>query len=206
VNAPGHGGEALIPTGKSLDFIRLMRVYTLWQNPTILKTVSTWDIVLSKLEGGADLMTPGLTRWNSGIRKGDVVTITAQSGVPMAVGIAAHDIGKLVKAAGEKGKAVYLVHCYNDELWGLGSKTKPPTGIEKEESLEEATEDLTLAEDTEDHSQAEITEGTGNTPQTQAESEREPTMEVPLEAQIESTTEPSTAGTFVLLQSHDRNR
>jgi len=74
-------------------------------------------------------MTPGLTRWSSEIKAGDVVAVTLQNKIPMAVGVAGFDIGELSKAAGEKGKAVYLVHCYHDDLWSLGSKTKPPASF-----------------------------------------------------------------------------
>ena len=127
-------------------------VYSLWQQPFLLKSVSTWDHVLDKLQGGADLMTPGLTYWNAEIKSGNVTAVTLQNGVPIAVGIAAFDIGRLSKAAGEKGKAVYLVHCYKDELWGLGTKTHPPTSISTDTptQLEEKTQQLSLEDDIEE--------------------------------------------------------
>jgi translation initiation factor 2D len=109
--------------------VRLKVVYSLWNHPTLLKTVATWDHVHEKLQGGADLMTPGLTRWSSEIKAGDVVAVTSQTNIPMAVGVAGFDIGQLLKAVGEKGKAVYLVHSYHDDLWSLGSKTKPPASF-----------------------------------------------------------------------------
>lgn len=70
-------------------------------------------------------MTPGLTGWSPEIQSGDVVQVLSQNKTPVAVGVAAFDIGRLSKAAGEKGKAIYLVHCYRDELWNLGSKSHP---------------------------------------------------------------------------------
>lgn len=117
----------------------------MWRLPSLLKTVSTWDHVLPRLQGGADLMTPGLTRWNSEIRVGDITAVALQNQVPIAVGVAAFDIGRLSKAAGEKGKAVYLVHCYSDELWGIGTKSHPPTSIsDTPVQLADATRQLSL--------------------------------------------------------------
>src|SRR5271155_4217880 len=71
-------------------------------------------------------MTPRLTKWDPEIKSGEVVAVTLQDGIPIAVGIAAFDLGRLSKAVGEKGKAVYLVHCYRDDLWAVGSKKQPP--------------------------------------------------------------------------------
>jgi translation initiation factor 2D len=113
--------------------------------------VSTWDHVLDKLQGGADLMTPGLTIWNSEIKSGNVTAVTLQDGVAIAVGIAAFDIGRLSKAAGEKGKAVYLVHCYKDELWGLGTKTHPRiVSTDTPTQVEEKTQQLSLEDNIEE--------------------------------------------------------
>jgi predicted RNA-binding protein (TIGR00451 family) len=113
--------------------------------------VSTWNHVLDKLQGGADLMTPGLTHWNSEIKSGDVTAVTLENRAPIAVGIAAFDIGRLSKAAGEKGKAVYLVHCYKDELWGLGTKTHPPSIFtDTPTQLEENTQQLSLEDNIEE--------------------------------------------------------
>jgi translation initiation factor 2D len=106
-------------------------------------------------------MTPGLTRWNSDIRSGDITAVTLENGVPIAVGVAAFDVGRLSKATGEKGKAIYLLHCYNDELWALGSKSHPPTEVlpSKSDQLEEALQQLSLEpEAPEDRMPAVITE------------------------------------------------
>jgi len=91
-------------------------------------------------------MTPGLTKWDPEIRSGEVVAVTLQDGIPIAVGIAAFNLGRLSKAVGEKGKAVYLVHCYRDELWAVGSKTHPPKPIPTygTTELEDATLQLSL--------------------------------------------------------------
>ena len=96
-------------------------------------------------------MTPGLTYWNSEIKSGNVTALTLENRVPIAVGIAAFDIGRLSKAAGEKGKAVYLVHCYKDELWGLGTKAHPPSAsTDNSIQLEEKTQQLSLEDNVEE--------------------------------------------------------
>lgn len=98
-------------------------------------------------------MTPGLTGWDRKIKSGDITAVTLGNGVPMAVGVAAFDIGNLSKAAGEKGKAVYLVHCYHDELWALGTKSHPPLSHADDQAsgLEESTQQLSLNTETEKH-------------------------------------------------------
>ena len=87
-------------------------------------------------------MIPGLINWQPEIKQGDVTAITGQSGVPIAVGVAALDFARLSRTTGEKGKAVYLVHCYLDELWALGSKSHPQTATSPE--LVDATQQLSL--------------------------------------------------------------
>ena len=154
-------------------------------------------------------MTPGLTQWNNQIVKGDVVTITAQDGVALAVGIAALDIGKLSKAVGEKGKAVYLVHCFNDELWALGSKSKPPASVPMAETLGKATEELTLESHAEDQNQGE-TAGQATLENGQGQVEQETPLEPPVGTSAEtvstsSIAEPSTAGTTSSSSSDHRN-
>lgn len=92
-------------------------------------------------------MTPGLTGWSPEIRSGDVVQVLLPSKAAVAVGVAAFDIGQLSKAVGGRGKAIYLVHCYRDELWGLGSKSHPPepsTDLEADSVQEKALQGLSL--------------------------------------------------------------
>jgi translation initiation factor 2D len=126
-------------------------------------------------------MTPGLIGWSSEIKSGDIVAVTLQNAAPIAVGVAAFDIGRLAKAAGERGKAVYLVHCYRDELWGMGTKIHPPAGIsDTSTQLEDATQQLSLEDNMiEADEPAKITE----TP-----------SDKPIESHEEEKLEPSTSG------------
>jgi translation initiation factor 2D len=158
----------------------------MWQVPSLLQTVSTWDHVLPKLQGGADLMTPGLTHWNREIKSGQVVAVTLQNRVPMAVGVAAFDVGNLSKAVGERGKAVYIVHCFKDELWTLGNKTQPPVTVPSStEELEESTQQLTVESEEEDVDNNQV-----ETPVEAPESSKEPVPEPAGPA------EPSVSGTM----------
>jgi translation initiation factor 2D len=158
---------------------RTNAVYTLWAHPTLRwKEVSTWDHVFTKLEGGADLMTPGLVQWSTDIQKSDVVVVTTPTRVSLAIGIAALDIGHVSKAAGAKGKAVYLVHCHNDELWAMGSKSTPPEGVAQ---LETAMENSSLNAENVDDTTVEI------------EVQPDPVSESAVPESQSSTTEPSTA-------------
>ena len=124
-------------------------------------------------------MTPGLRRWDTDIRAGDVTAIALQNNVPIAVGVAAFDIGKLSKSVGERGKAVYLVHCYHDELWGIGSKSQPPIELPKETAeeiqLEDSTKQLSLEPKVQEETalaEPEDNDGTGASQS--IKSEREP--------------------------------
>lgn len=135
-------------------------------------------------------MTPGLTGWSPDIKSGDVVQVLSQNKTPVAVGVAAFDIGRLSKAAGEKGKAIYLVHCYRDELWSLGSKSHPtePSAepepvLVPEKSFEELSLDVEKEHSDPQHSQDEDntqTEVAEQHPETRADyketEEKEPSV------------------------------
>lgn len=45
-----------------MPFTHTRIVYTLWHNPGIVPLLFTPSFVVEKLQGGADLMTPGLQR------------------------------------------------------------------------------------------------------------------------------------------------
>lgn len=109
-------------------------------------------------------MTPGLTGWSPQIKSGDVVQVLSQNKIPVAVGVAAFDIGQLSKAAGEKGKAIYLVHCYRDELWNLGSKSHPTEPSPEHDPIivpERSFEELNLDVEN-DHNDLQLSHDEGN--------------------------------------------
>ncbi|KAF2119035.1 hypothetical protein BDV96DRAFT_515986 [Lophiotrema nucula] len=130
-------GEKMYPT-----------VYTLWHNPRIVPLLYTPLFVVEKLQGGADLMTPGLQRgppFPKKATKGAVVAIASLEAptIPMAVGTCEIDVSALQKVQGAKGHAVQTFHWAGDELWSWGTTVKPgtdpPAVIEGWDDEEEAS-------------------------------------------------------------------
>ncbi|KAF2271911.1 uncharacterized protein EI97DRAFT_427338 [Westerdykella ornata] len=114
-------------------------VYTLWHNPGIVPLLHTPQFVVEKLQGGADLMTPGLQRgppFPAKATKGAVVAIASLEAptVPMAVGTCEIDVASLQEVRGAKGHAVQTFHWSGDELWAWGPSGKP--GLEPPDHLE----------------------------------------------------------------------
>ncbi len=110
-------------------------VYTLWHNPRLVPLLHTQGFVVEKLRGGADLMTPGLTRgppFPEKAKKNAVVAVASieKSTVPAFVGVCEVDVSTLQKVQGAKGHAVRGVHWEGDELWawshtGAGGRPSP---------------------------------------------------------------------------------
>ncbi|KAL1601560.1 hypothetical protein SLS60_006475 [Paraconiothyrium brasiliense] len=133
-------GEKMYPT-----------VYTLWHNPGIIPLLYTPSFVVEKLQGGADLMTPGLQRgppFPKKATKGAVVAIASLESptVPMAVGTCEIDVSSLGSVQGMKGHAVSTFHWAGDELWSWNPAGKP--GSEPPASLQgwdDENEDTALA-------------------------------------------------------------
>ncbi|KAF2471460.1 eukaryotic translation initiation factor SUI1 family protein [Lindgomyces ingoldianus] len=149
-------GENMYPT-----------VYTLWHNPQIVPLLYTPLTVVEKLQGGADLMTPGLQRGPPFPKKatmGAIVAIASLESptIPMAVGTCEIDVSSLGKVQGIKGHAVQTFHWAGDELWSWSTTGKPGTnppdflggwddqGREADTSVESATEALNLGGDQDD--------------------------------------------------------
>jgi translation initiation factor 2D len=86
--------------------------------------------VVAKLQGGADLMTPGLQRgppFPKKAIKGAIVAIASLEAptVPMAVGTCEIDVNALGETQGMKGHAVSTFHWAGDELWSWSSNSTP---------------------------------------------------------------------------------
>lgn len=141
-------------------------VYTLWQNPNLVSLLYTPEMVMRKLRGGADLMTPGLANeppFPERAIKGAVVAVAGldRHTVPLFVGICEIDVSALGEVQGTKGHAVRGLHWEGDELWAWSSSSRPGRpapeylkGWDVEagdaEEVDEAIGGLTLEEKSED--------------------------------------------------------
>lgn len=116
-----HPGEEQRVLWIKLEDRLIPTVYTLWRNPTIVPLLHTPDVVLQKLRGGADLMTPGLAGppFPAGATRGSIVAIASleKPSVPMVVGVCEIDIASLQEVRGAKGHAVRGEHWHGDEIW-----------------------------------------------------------------------------------------
>ncbi|KAG2107739.1 uncharacterized protein F5147DRAFT_696927 [Suillus discolor] len=134
----GIGSEDIIPT-----------VYTLWKKPDLIPFLSTPSAVIPVLIGGADLMIPGVVQHPPSLQAGQLVSITeyihhsTHIGPPLAVGHMAVD-SDVLSEAGSKGKAVFVLHAWNDHLFDMGHKGNPPDPWEMSHSTtndQHSTED-----------------------------------------------------------------
>ncbi|RCI04594.1 hypothetical protein CU098_011374 [Rhizopus stolonifer] len=106
-------------------------VYTMWQYPNMLPKLYTWGPVIHRLMEGADLMIPGLVLGPEGVLPtldtGDLVAITIKGySYPLAIGTMAVPTSGIKPRSGMKGKAVHIIHVYQDFLWSMGDKSDPP--------------------------------------------------------------------------------
>jgi len=106
-------------------------VYTLWRNPGMLPLLHTPSVVVQRLQGGADLMTPGLAGppFPAGAVQNAVVAIASldSPSVPVAVGVCEVDVSALKETRGAKGHAVKTVHWSGDEIWEWSTSGKSGT-------------------------------------------------------------------------------
>ncbi|KAJ5975904.1 RNA binding protein Ligatin/Tma64 [Penicillium waksmanii] len=137
-------------------------VYTLWNNPDIMPLLHTPEMVMRKLQGGADLMTPGLANdppFDPRAVKGSPVAVASLNShsVPLFVGICEIDVSALREVQGTKGHAIRGLHWQGDELWAWSSSSRPgrpapeylegwDEEVEEEDELEEGVAELTLDE------------------------------------------------------------
>lgn len=137
-------------------------IYTIWKHPDLTALLFTPGIVIEKMQGGADLMTPGLASgppFPERARKGAIVAVSAieRPAAPVALGICAIDVSALEQVRGAKGMAVETLHWVGDELYNFSpSERAPPATPEKvdgweqhlmQQELHARTGDLALEED-----------------------------------------------------------
>lgn len=105
-------------------------VYTLWHNPNLVPLLYTGEVVMRKLHGGADLMTPGLANeppFPERAVKGAVAAVAGvdRYTVPLWVGVCEIDVSALGEVQGTRGHAVKGLHWEGDELWAWSSSSRP---------------------------------------------------------------------------------
>ncbi|KAL8791239.1 MAG: hypothetical protein Q9213_000196 [Squamulea squamosa] len=155
----GHSGQPQRVLWIKLEDRLIPTVYTLWMNPGLVPLLHTPDVVLQKLRGGADLMTPGLARgppFPPKATKGSIVAIASleRPSVPAVVGVCEIDIASLQEVRGVKGHAVRGEHWDGDEIWAWnqagGGGGKAPDEIEGWDTdgvidgLEQRLDDITV--------------------------------------------------------------
>ena len=124
-----HDGEEARILWFQLDGRMYPSVYTLWRTADLVPLLHTPEIVVKKLQGGADLMTPGLAGgppFPEKAKKGAVVAVasTDRPSVPVMVGWCEIDVSALDKVQGSKGHAVRNMHWAGDEAWSYGASGK----------------------------------------------------------------------------------
>ncbi|KAL2830933.1 hypothetical protein BJY01DRAFT_226901 [Aspergillus pseudoustus] len=133
-----------IDQGPGADKRLYPTVYTLWYNPRIVPLLYTPELVMRKLRGGADLMTPGLANeppFPERAVKGAVVAVSSldRKTVPLFVGICEIDVSALGEVQGSKGHAVRGIQWEGDELWGWSPSSRP--GVAASEYIQEWDEE-----------------------------------------------------------------
>lgn len=168
-------------------------VYTLWHNPRLVPLLYTPELVMRKLRGGADLMTPGLANgppFPAGAVKGAVVAVASleKPTVPLFVGVCEIDVARLGEVQGQKGHAVRGVHWSGDELWAWSSSAKPgqlaPEALDGWDSdvrgVEEGVNELNIGTESGDEHSQDGGVSLGDSPE-------DPPESVPAEQEIEPT-------------------
>ena len=126
--------------GKNVLFFELEKdklifptLWTLWQHPELLPTMTTYAPVVKKLANGADLMLPGIIVDESlgikafgNINKDDPLSVNLdENKASVAVGMAALSSEDMYMS-GKRGKALKIIHCYGDQLHLHYGKPKFP--------------------------------------------------------------------------------
>ena len=130
--------------GKNVLFFELEKdklifptLWTLWQHPELLPTMTTYAPVVKKLANGADLMLPGIIVDESlgikafgNINKDDPLSVNLdENKASVAVGMAALSSEDMYMS-GKRGKALKIIHCYGDQLHlHYGKPQLPELGV-----------------------------------------------------------------------------
>lgn len=108
-------------------------LWTLWQHPNLLPTMTTHAPVVSKMANGADLMLPGIVineelgdKAYGKIEKDQILSVNlTKNKAPVAIGMA-HLSSEDMYMSGKRGKALIIKHCIGDFLWQHDGKMPLP--------------------------------------------------------------------------------
>ncbi|KAM6493195.1 eukaryotic translation initiation factor SUI1 family protein [Amanita muscaria] len=168
----GKDSDELIPT-----------IYTLWKKQDLVPFVSTPPYVMPILVRGADLMIPGVIQCSTlPIAKNQLVSVCQYDhkeedptlSAPLVIGRMAISSDKMT--GNGKGKAVFVLHAWNDHLWDMGSKpdVPEPTVIAEVTSEEsEESEEIEEGEENEEGEESEESEEGGESEESEEGEEGE---------------------------------
>ncbi|MBW3018621.1 DUF1947 domain-containing protein [Candidatus Woesearchaeota archaeon] len=98
---------------------KLVPTLKLLLSENLLKTITVDMGAVKFVTNGADIMRPGITKIDDGIKKGDFVVVVDEThGKPLAVCEALLSSADL--RASDSGKVLRNVHYIGDRLWTLG--------------------------------------------------------------------------------------
>jgi len=95
----------------------------LLNNQVDLKTIVVDFGAIRHVANGADIMRPGITKIDSGIKKGDIVAIIEETkGKALAVGKAMFDASEMETKS--SGKVLRNLHTIQDSIWEFEKQFK----------------------------------------------------------------------------------
>jgi PUA-domain protein len=117
------GSRVLLLDGKILFFEHEKRMFptlrSVLENIISLPQVTVDMGAVKYVVNGADIMRPGITHVNEGIRAGSIVAVVDERhGKPLAIGVSTLSTEDL--RATDTGKVILSVHYINDPLWEFG--------------------------------------------------------------------------------------
>lgn len=106
--------------GLIIDDIPFLNVEGLKEYKASKKFVIVDDGAIKPILNGADVMAAGIINADENIKKGNLVWIRDERGLPIAIGKALID-GKEMKNL-KKGKAVENIHHIGDKIWKMAAE------------------------------------------------------------------------------------
>eukprot|EP01086_Lenisia_limosa_P012707 TRINITY_DN41222_c0_g1_i1.p1 TRINITY_DN41222_c0_g1~~TRINITY_DN41222_c0_g1_i1.p1 ORF type:complete len:590 (-),score=156.41 TRINITY_DN41222_c0_g1_i1:24-1793(-) len=107
-------------------------VYAMWQCPSLILRVTIHAPVMKFVKRGADIMFPGIVLPFDGLaglghfQKDDPVAVSVGGSKRGTVAVGKWIMSRMeIVQNGRKGKAIKVLHVFEDHLWEMGSKAEP---------------------------------------------------------------------------------